>query len=99
MNDLLPDQIDGWHRVEAALREVGWAYGYQEIRTPIVEKTELFRQSIGDQTDIVEKEMYTFTDSGDEQLALRPEATASTVRACNQHGLPMIMTGRRHFKH
>ena len=87
MNDLLPAQIGVWHRVEAVLREVGWGYGYQEIRTPIVEKTDLFTQSIGDQTDIVEKEMYAFTDSGDENLALRPEATASTVRACNQHGL------------
>ena len=87
MNDLLPAQIGVWHRVESVLREVGWGYGYQEIRTPIVEKTDLFTQSIGDQTDIVEKEMYAFTDSGDENLALRPEATASTVRACNQHGL------------
>ena len=87
MNDLLPEQIGVWHRVEAVLREVGWGYGYQEIRTPVLEKTELFKQSIGDHTDIVEKEMYTFIDSGDENLALRPEATASTVRACNQHGL------------
>ena len=87
MNDLLPHQIGVWQRMEAILREVGQGYGYQEIRTPMVEKTELFTQSIGDHTDIVEKEMYTFTDSGDENLALRPEATASTVRACNQHGL------------
>ncbi len=87
MNDLLPEQIGVWHRVEAVLRETAWGYGYQEIRTPVVEKTELFTQSIGDQSDIVQKEMYTFTDSGDEHLALRPEATASTVRACNQHGL------------
>lgn len=87
MNDLLPEEIGVWQRVEAVLREVGRVYGYREIRTPIVEKTELFTQSIGAQTDIVEKEMYTFTDSGGENLALRPEATASTVRACNQHGL------------
>ncbi len=87
MNDLLPAQIGVWQRVEAALRETGRVYGYREIRTPIVEQTELFTQSIGDQTDIVEKEMYTFTDSGEQNLALRPEATASTVRACNQHGL------------
>ena len=87
MNDLLPEQTGTWQRVESVLREVARGYGYREIRTPIVEKTELFTQSIGDQTDIVEKEMYTFTDSGDENLALRPEATASTVRACNQHGL------------
>lgn len=87
MNDLLPEQTGVWQRVEAVLREVGQSYGYREIRTPIVEKTDLFTQSIGDHTDIVEKEMYTFTDRGDENLALRPEATASTVRACNQHGL------------
>ncbi len=87
MNDLLPAQIGVWHRVEAVLREVARAYGYREIRTPILEKAELFTQSIGDQTDIVEKEMYAFTDRGKETLALRPEATASAVRACNQHGL------------
>ena len=87
MNDLLPAQIDIWHQVEAVLREIGWRYGYQEIRTPMLEKTTLFKQSIGDLTDIVEKEMYTFTDSGEESLSLRPEATASTVRACIEHGL------------
>lgn len=87
MNDLLPQHIAIWQRVESVLREVGWLYGYEEIRTPIVEKTVLFTQSIGDHTDIVEKEMYTFADGGGENLALRPEATASTVRACNQHGL------------
>lgn len=87
MNDLLPAQMGIWHQVEAVLRDVGWRYGYQEIRTPMLEKTALFKQSIGDQTDIVEKEMYTFTDSGEESLSLRPEATASTVRACIEHGL------------
>ncbi len=87
MNDLLPDQIAVWHRVEAVLRAVSERYGYQEIRTPMVEKTALFTQSIGDQTDIVEKEMYTFVDAGEESLTLRPESTASTVRACIQHGL------------
>lgn len=87
MNDLLPSQIARWHRVEAVLRAVGWAYGYQEIRTPMVEQAELFTQSIGDQTDIVQKEMYIFADRERQQLALRPEATASVVRACNQHGL------------
>ncbi len=87
MNDLLPDEIDIWQHVESVLREIGWQYGYQEIRTPMLEKTALFKQSIGDQTDIVEKEMYTFTDGGKESLSLRPEATASTVRACIQHGI------------
>lgn len=87
MNDLLPGQIEIWHHVEEVLRSVAWRYGYQEIRTPVVERTELFKQSIGDQTDIVEKEMYVFDDAGEVSLALRPEATASTVRAGNQHGL------------
>ena len=87
MNDLLPDQIETWHHVESVLREIGWQYGYQEMRTPMLEKTALFKQSIGDQTDIVEKEMYTFTDGGEESLSLRPEATASTVRAGIQHGI------------
>ena len=87
MNDLLPGQIGHWHRVEAVLRDVAWRYGYQEIRTPVLEKTELFRQAIGDQTDIVEKEMYVFEDAGGVSLALRPEATASAVRAGNEHGL------------
>ena len=87
MNDLLPTASKVWHHVEASLRKVAWQYGYEEIRTPMLEKTALFTQSIGDQTDIVEKEMYTFADSGEEMLSLRPEATASTVRACNQHGL------------
>ena len=87
MRDLLPGQIESWHRVESVLRSIAWRYGYQEIRTPIVENTQLFKQSIGDQTDIVEKEMYVFDDAEDISLALRPEATASTVRAGNQHGL------------
>ena len=87
MNDLLPGRVEAWHKVEKVLRDVAWCYGYQEIRTPVVEKTELFRQSIGDQTDIVEKEMYVFEDASDISLALRPEATAATVRAGNQHGL------------
>jgi len=87
MNDILPADIGVWHRVEAALRETAWGYGYQEIRTPVVEKRALFTQSIGDASDIVQKEMYAFTDAGGDELALRPEATASTVRACNQHGL------------
>jgi histidyl-tRNA synthetase len=87
MNDLLPADMAVWHQVESALRKIGWQYGYQEIRTPMLEKSALFMQSIGEQTDIVEKEMYTFKDSGEEILSLRPEATASTVRACIQHGI------------
>ncbi len=87
MNDLLPQRIGRWHAVEAVIRKIAWQYGYEEIRSPILEKTALFKQSIGDQTDIVEKEMYSFKDSGGEPLSMRPEATAATVRACIEHGL------------
>lgn len=88
MNDLLPgERVRLWHRVEEAIRELTALYGYQEMRTPVVERTELFKRSIGEQTDIVEKEMYTFTDTGGDSLTLRPEATASCVRAGVQHGL------------
>lgn len=94
MNDLLPEQIGRWQYVESVLREVAGRYGYREIRTPIVERTELFKRSIGEQTDIVEKEMYTFVDNNGESLTLRPEATASTVRAGNEHGLLYNQTQR-----
>ena len=94
MNDLLPGQVESWQRVETALREVSCRYGYREIRTPVVERTELFRRSIGEQTDIVEKEMYTFTDNNGDSLTLRPEATASCVRAGNEHGLLYNQTQR-----
>lgn len=94
MNDLLPGQVEAWQRVEAALREVSCRYGYREIRTPVVERTELFRRSIGELTDIVEKEMYTFTDNNGDSLTLRPEATASCVRAGNEHGLLYNQTQR-----
>lgn len=86
MNDALPEQTRMWQWVESRLRNVVASYGYQEIRTPIVESTDLFKRSIGEATDIVEKEMYTFDDYGD-SLTLRPEGTASCVRAGNQHGL------------
>ena len=87
MNDLLPAQSPVWQFVESTLREVARAYAYDEIRTPILEKTALFVQSIGEQTDIVEKEMFAFEDAGGEQLCMRPENTASVVRAGVQHGL------------
>ncbi len=87
MNDLLPAQSPVWQFVEAKLREVANAYAYEEIRTPILEKTALFVQSIGEQTDIVEKEMFAFEDTGGEHLCMRPENTASVVRAGVQHGL------------
>jgi histidyl-tRNA synthetase len=87
MNDLLPDASPLWQMLEAQLRELFGAYGYQEIRLPIVEKTELFARSIGESTDIVEKEMYTFPDRNGESLTLRPEGTAGCVRAAIEHGL------------
>lgn len=87
MNDILPTQSPLWQKLETVLRETVNAYGYSEIRTPIVESTDLFKRSIGEVTDIVEKEMYTFDDRNGDSLTLRPEGTASTVRAGNQHGL------------
>ncbi|BBB14741.1 histidine--tRNA ligase [Candidatus Rickettsiella viridis] len=87
MNDILPEQITAWQKLEAALRMLTRQYGYQEIRLPILEKTELFKRSIGDVTDIVEKEMYTFLDRNNESLSLRPEGTVGCVRAGIEHGL------------
>jgi histidyl-tRNA synthetase len=87
MNDCLPEQSGLWQWAESAIRAVVASYGYQEIRTPIVESTDLFKRSIGEVTDIVEKEMYTFADRNDDSLTLRPEGTASVVRAGNEHGL------------
>ncbi|QIZ76986.1 histidine--tRNA ligase [Ferrimonas lipolytica] len=87
MNDCLPADTAKWQQVESTLRQLVAGYGYQEIRTPIVEMTNLFTRGIGEVTDIVEKEMYTFEDRNGDHLSLRPEGTASTVRAGNQHGL------------
>ncbi len=87
MHDILPDQTPLWRKVEAILVDCLENYGYREIRLPIVEKTELFKRSIGEVTDIVEKEMYTFEDRNGESLTLRPEGTAGCVRACLEHGL------------
>ena len=87
MNDILPGESSSWQYLEDTLRAVVHAYGYQEIRLPLLEKTELFKRSIGEVTDIVEKEMYTFDDRNGDSLTLRPEGTASCVRACMQHGL------------
>jgi histidyl-tRNA synthetase len=87
MNDCLPSESGLWQYVESSIRQVVASYGYQEIRTPIVESTDLFKRSIGEVTDIVEKEMYTFTDRNSDSLTLRPEGTASVVRAGNEHGL------------
>jgi histidyl-tRNA synthetase len=87
MNDILPAESAAWQHLEEMLRNVVHAYGYREIRMPLLEKTELFKRSIGEVTDIVEKEMYTFDDRNGDSLTLRPEGTASCVRACMQHGL------------
>ncbi|WP_217647476.1 histidine--tRNA ligase [Amphritea atlantica] len=87
MNDILPDQTPVWHFLESSVKSVLGAYGYSEIRMPIVEQTDLFKRSIGEVTDIVEKEMYTFEDRNGESLTLRPEGTASCVRAGEEHGL------------
>lgn len=87
MHDVLPDQTPRWQFVEQQVRDVLATYGYAEIRLPIVEKTELFKRSIGEVTDIVEKEMYTFDDRNGDSLTLRPEGTAGCLRACLEHGL------------
>jgi histidyl-tRNA synthetase len=85
--DILPEETGKWSYIEAKAREVFTAFGFNEIRVPIVEKTDLFVRSIGETTDIVEKEMYTFVDRGEESLTLRPEATASIIRAYLEHAL------------
>ena len=87
MHDILPERIAAWHCLEDSARQVLSAYGYAEIRTPLVEVTELFKRSIGEVTDIVEKEMYSFDDRNGDSLSLRPEGTASCVRAAIEHGL------------
>ena len=87
MNDTLPEQTPVWQKLESSLRQVVSSYGYSEIRMPIVEYTNLFKRSIGEVTDIVEKEMYTFDDRNGDSLTLRPEGTASCVRAGNENGL------------
>jgi len=86
MKDIPPAETPVWRRLEDAAREVLAGYGYHELRPPMVEKTELFRRSVGEATDIVEKEMYTFADRNGESLTLRPECTASCVRAAIEHG-------------
>lgn len=87
MNDLLPENIHSWQALETVFRELFNTYDYREIRTPLVESTGLFSRSIGEMSDIVSKEMYTFEDRNGESITLRPEGTASVVRAGLQHGL------------
>lgn len=85
--DLLPGEVEKWHYLEETAHRICSEYGYREIRTPIFEHTELFQRGIGETTDIVEKEMYTFLDRGERSITLRPEGTASTVRAFIEHKL------------
>ncbi len=87
MRDILPEQSSSWQFIENIARDLFNSYGYKELRTPIIESTDLFKRSIGDATDIVEKEMYTFEDRNGDSLTLRPEGTAGCVRAGMQHGL------------
>lgn len=87
MNDYLPEETAFWQRVEGTLKDVLASYGYSEIRLPIVEQTPLFQRAIGEVTDVVEKEMYTFADRNGDSLTLRPEGTAGCVRAGIEHGL------------
>ena len=94
MNDILPTQSPVWQYLEGTVKELLAGHGYNEIRMPIVEQTNLFKRSIGEVTDIVEKEMYTFEDRNGDSLTLRPEGTASCVRACEEHGLLYNQTQR-----
>jgi histidyl-tRNA synthetase len=93
MNDVLPAEIGAWQHLEAVTREILTAYGYEEIRVPLLERTELFKRAIGEHTDVVGKEMYTFTDRGGDSLTLRPEATAGIVRALITN---RMLRGQRH---
>lgn len=86
-HDILPPESGGWQRMEEILRSQASIYGYREVRTPVFEHTELFERGVGDTTDIVQKEMYTFQDKSDRSLTLRPEGTASCVRSYIEHGI------------
>ena len=93
MNDVLPTEIGTWQFLESTVRELVSSYGFQEMRVPVVEETRLFKRAIGELTDVVSKEMYTFTDAGGENLTLRPEATAGIARALISNGM---LRGPRH---
>ncbi|MGB6605423.1 MAG: histidine--tRNA ligase [Steroidobacteraceae bacterium] len=93
MNDVLPGETPAWQYFETVTRELLGAYGYEEIRVPLLEHTQLFKRAIGEHTDVVGKEMYTFTDRGGDSLTLRPEATAGVVRALISNGM---LRGQRH---
>ena len=87
MNDILPTETPTWQYIEQVTQALVQSYGYREIRFPVLEQSQLFKRSIGEVTDIVEKEMYSFADRNGDELSLRPEGTAGCVRAAEQHGL------------
>lgn len=94
MNDVTPKEVAIWQLVEKSIRSVFSSYGYEEIRIPIVEQTELFARSVGDSSDIVSKEMYAFEDRGGDGISLRPEGTAGCVRACIENDLLRVDSPR-----
>jgi len=98
MNDILPEETPYWRLLEDTVRRVFDSYSYEEIRLPIVEKTDLFKRTIGEVTDIVEKEMYTFEDRNGDSLTLRPEGTAGCVRGCIENGLTHNQIQRLWYK-
>jgi histidyl-tRNA synthetase len=97
MQDILPPDIVLWQKVEQTARQIFSVYGFQEIRTPIMESTTVFSRSIGESTDIVEKEMYTFTDKGDRTVSLRPEGTASVVRSYVENHLDKLPAPQKFY--
>ena len=90
-HDILPGEIERWQHAEQVIRDVCARYGYREIRTPVIEREELFAKGTGETTDIVQKEMYAFEDKGGERVTLRPEATPSMVRAYVEHALEQAL--------
>ena len=96
-HDILPGEVERWQRLERVTRELCSCYGFQELRTPIIEREELFAKGTGQTTDIVQKEMYTFEDKGGERVTLRPEATPSMVRAFFQHALEQRLPAAKVF--
>ena len=95
--DILPDQVERWQRVEGVARRVCSRYGYYELRTPIIEREELFSKGTGESTDIVQKEMYSFDDKGGQRVTLRPEATPGIVRAFVEHALEQTLSVAKLF--
>ena len=94
MNDVIPSDVRIWQSLENSIKSVFSSYGYEEIRLPLVEKAELFSRTVGESTEIVSKEMYTLEDRGGTEIALRPEGTASCVRACLENNLLRVDSPR-----